>query len=88
MFADFESFENRDVFTVLMLLFATILVPLVFLNLLIALISEAFSNVVENITRSDYAELTDIILELEEFMFWNKGNNKTTHLIVAQNAHN
>lgn len=53
MFADFDSFMNRDLFTILMLLFATILVPLVFLNLLIALISDAFANVMETLVRSD-----------------------------------
>lgn len=42
MFADFDSFTNRDVLTIILLLLATLLVPLVFLNLLIALISEAF----------------------------------------------
>jgi hypothetical protein len=86
MFADFDAFENRDVFTILLLLFATILVPLVFLNLLIALISEAFATVVENLIRSDYSELTDIILELEEFMFWNINDNGATHLVVAQHS--
>ena len=71
----------------MLLLFATLLVPLVFLNLLIALISEAFAIVNENLLRSDYAELVDIILELEEFMFWNAGQEaKCTHLVVAQHA--
>jgi hypothetical protein len=86
MFADFDSFENKDIFTILMLLFATILVPLVFLNILIALISEAFANVVENIQRSDYLELTDIIFELEGFMIWNRSENRASHLVVAQNS--
>jgi hypothetical protein len=83
MFADFGEFTNRDFFTVILLLFATILVPLVFLNLLIALISDAHAILSENLVRSDYAELTDIILELEEFMFWNSDQVKATHLIVA-----
>lgn len=42
----------------------------------------------ESITRSDYAELTDIILELEEFMFWNSGNKDMTHLVVATHTDN
>jgi hypothetical protein len=86
MFADFGAFENRDFFTVALLILATILVPLVFLNLLIALISDAFAVVSENLVRSDFAELTDIILELEEFMFWNADKNKATHLVVAQQS--
>ena len=28
--------------------------------------------------------MCDIILELEEFMFWNKDNKKMTHLVVAE----
>jgi uncharacterized membrane protein len=72
----------------MLLLFATLLVPLVFLNLLIALISEAFAIVNENLLRSDYSELTDIILELEEFMFWNMDKNNSTHLVVAKQQNN
>jgi hypothetical protein len=88
MFGDFANFKNRDAFSLTLLLLATLIVPLVFLNLLIALISEAFAIVSENLIRSDYSELTDIILELEEFMFWNKRKASSSHLLVAKTEAN
>jgi hypothetical protein len=86
MFADFGAFEFESPFAIFLIFMASLLIPLVFLNLLIALISEAFAIVADGIIRSDYAALTDIILELEEFMFWNVGNRKMTHLVVAQHT--
>jgi hypothetical protein len=88
MFGDFSNFPNRDAFSLILLLLATLIVPLVFLNLLIALISDAFAVVNENLIRSDYSELTDIILELEEFMFWNSSKSTSAHLVVAKTQSN
>ena len=86
MFGDFGTFKFDSPFAVILIVLATLLVPLVFLNLLIALVSEAFAIVADEIIRTDYAALSDIILELEEFMFWNLGVKKLKHLVVAKHT--
>jgi hypothetical protein len=86
MFGDFSTFEFNSPFAVILIVLATLLVPLVFLNLLIALVSEAFALVADRIIRTDYAALTEIILDLEEFMFWNRHIKKMNHLVVAKHT--
>jgi hypothetical protein len=84
-FYDFES-ESGSTTEYLLLLAASLLVPLLMLNLLIAIISEAHAEVVENKVRQDYAEICNICLELEGFMFWNRRNEHISHLVVAEDA--
>ena len=44
------------------------------MNLLIAIISDAFTQVNEELQQKDNAALNDIILELETYMIWNRKN--------------
>jgi hypothetical protein len=81
-----EFFDTQTTTEYILLLGASLLVPLLMLNLLIAIISEAHAEVVENKVRQDYAELCNICLELEGFMFWNRGSELMKHLVVAENA--
>lgn len=50
----------------------TILIPLVFFNLLIAIVSDTFDRVWQNKGASDYKELASLILEVENLLLWNR----------------
>ena len=50
----------------------TLMIPLVFLNLLIAIISDTFDRVFTNKTISDYKEKASLILEMEEILICRK----------------
>jgi hypothetical protein len=86
MYGDFGGLETNTAFDYGLLIIATILVPLLMLNLLIAIISEAYAELAENKIRQDNAQLCSIILELEAFMFWNRKETTMEHLVVAENV--
>ena len=53
---------------------ASIFMPLIMLNLLIAIMSDTFARVNSTMVEADGKELNDLILEQENLMVWNKGN--------------
>jgi hypothetical protein len=55
MYGDFGDIETKSVFDFVLLIIATIMVPLLMLNLLIAIISEAYAELAENKVRQDNA---------------------------------
>jgi uncharacterized paraquat-inducible protein A len=75
MFGDFDGIEHDTIGEAGILFLASILVPLLMLNLLIAIISEAHAEVVENKIKGDYAKKCTIILELEAYVVWNRNKN-------------
>ena len=50
----------------------TILIPLVFFNLLIAIVSDTFDRVWQNKGASDYKELASLILEVENLLIFKR----------------
>ena len=63
---------------------ATILLPLMLLNLLIAIISDTFDRVYSNRIASDYKEIANLILEQENLMFWNRKKRGLKYLHVIK----
>ena len=63
---------------------ATIFLPLMLLNLLIAIISDTFDRVYSNRIASDYKELANLILEQENLMFWNRKERGLKYLHVIK----
>jgi hypothetical protein len=59
---------------------------LVLLNLLIALISDTYQRVREQLDIVDMQELADIILEVDSIMFWNRHKGRRQYLISCNVA--
>lgn len=62
-----DSFENIFVFFL-----ASLLNPIVMLNLLIAIMGDTYDRIQEDMVVADYREMTELILEAEYFVFWRK----------------
>ena len=58
----------------------TLLIPLVFFNLLIAIISDTFDRVYSNKISSDYREKASLILEVEYMIFWRRATSQWQYL--------
>jgi hypothetical protein len=56
----------------IMFFFASLLMTLVMLNMLIAIMSDTYARVMNDIIPKDFSELNKIILEQEEIMAWKK----------------
>lgn len=91
MFGNFDALEeaiDKDKGNIGWALYflVTCMIPLVMLNLLIAVISETHSRVMEDQEKSDNLELNQIILELETILKFFKPNAKKRYLIFAEYA--
>ena len=70
-FGDFNT-EGFDNWQWALFVIATIFLPLMLLNLLIAIVSDTFDRVYQNRVASDYKELAKLVLEQEYLMFWKR----------------
>ena len=66
-FFKLDSIEN-----VLVFFLASLLNPIIMLNLLIAIMGDTYDRVQEDQIVADYREMTELILEAEYLIFWNK----------------
>jgi hypothetical protein len=80
MYGDFQADDYSATNWVLFLIASTLL-PLVMLNMLIAIMSDTYGRVMADIVPSDFYELNKMILEQEEVMLWNreKGTRSFLH---------
>ena len=76
IYGDFNEVDNYGPVAWVFFIMATVLVPLVMMNLLIAIISDTFERVYSSKTASDYKEKTALILEVENLMFWNRNKKE------------
>ena len=75
---------NQPQFFSIFLLLATLLNPIVTLNLLIAILTDTFEVVKENEDVADAQELIGMIVEMETLMFWKRGKNIMGFVHVAE----
>lgn len=61
-------------------IFATLLLSLIMLNLLIAIMSDTFERVMAEIEQSDGLELNDLILDAESIQFWRRKDERHSYL--------
>ncbi len=82
MFGDFDI-ENYTKTGWVLFAVSSGLLPLVMLNLLIAIMSDTYSRVMGDIVPSDYYELNNLILEQECFQSCrkNSGSEKYLHFV-------
>jgi hypothetical protein len=83
-FGDFGSSEGYDEIPWIMFGLLIIVITLVMMNLLIAIVSDAYCEIMENIQCASNSILTDKIHELEIFMFLNRSKEKRGYLLFAQ----
>lgn len=83
LIGNWENPTNPDFFSLIMF-FATLLNPIISLNLLIAILSDTFERVSEDEVIADGQELAGMIIEIETLMFWARNNNKKCFLHIME----
>lgn len=73
--ADFNT-EGFKPFDWIIFFFATVINPLVMMNLLISIMGSTYERVKEGNDIANLQELTEMILEIEKLMFWKKKLNR------------
>ena len=77
--SDFED-DYVDFFDWIIFFFATLINPLIMLNLLVSIMANTYKRVKEWNDIANFQELTEMILEIEKLMFWKRGDNKRRYL--------
>ncbi|OMJ69657.1 hypothetical protein SteCoe_32550 [Stentor coeruleus] len=70
--------DNYGVFQLIMFHLATLINPLLMLNLLVSIMNETFSRLKENLITEDIKALAELVVEHESVFFWkkNRGHRK------------
>ena len=76
-----ETVFQRQVF-----IFATVFATVVMLNLVIALISDAYEEVMNGIEERDAYETNQMIIEAEILHFWKRNDGKETYMYYVDYA--
>ena len=71
---DFNA-EYTEIFDWIIFFIATMINPIIMLNLLISIMGDTYSKVQESNDIANFQELTEMIIEVEKLMFWKKGVN-------------
>ncbi|CAG9318217.1 unnamed protein product [Blepharisma stoltei] len=77
--ADF-SYDSYETVEWIIFLIASILNPLIMLNLLISIIGDTFDRVQEGIVIADQKELCELIISGENLLFWRRNYNEKSYL--------
>ena len=83
-YGDFAYVDDYGAVEWIFFLLSTVLMPLVMMNLLIAIISDTFERVYTSKVPSDYKEKTALILEVENLMFWRRNVKEKVFLHVIK----
>jgi hypothetical protein len=71
-------------FTWILYFYLTIIITLVMMNLLIAVISDTFSRTMAKIAQASNSQMSDVLLELETFLFWNRDTKEEGYCVFAE----
>lgn len=69
---DFDA-DYTEAFDWVIFFLATVINPLIMLNLLISIMGDTYGKVQETNDIANFQELTEMIIEIEKLMFWKKG---------------
>jgi hypothetical protein len=91
-FGDFgatENFKNEEgpvkmTFNWFLYFYLLIIIFLVLMNLLIAVISDTFAKTMEKIKQASNSQMSDVLLELETFIFWNREKKEEGYCVFAE----
>lgn len=76
---DFDA-DYTDSFDWVIFFLATVINPLIMLNLLISIMGDTYGKVQETNDIANYQELTGMIIEIEKLMFWKKGSTQQYYM--------
>lgn len=83
MFGDFQiEDEVSDIW--ILFVVASTLMPLIMLNMLIAIMSDTYARVMAEIVPSDFYEINQLILEVEEVQVWKRSSGTPMILHFAE----
>lgn len=84
MFGEFpeDPFQQETVIETILFMVVTLIIPLILLNLVIAIMSDTYERVITSSRESDNHQLCSIICQFENFYFWRReqGKEKPMHL--------
>jgi len=72
IYADYENLDRYDINYWLFFFGFTFFITIVLMNLLIAIIGDTYIHVMAEVEKSQNAQLVDIVLEFETFLFWKR----------------
>ncbi|CDW80596.1 wd-40 repeat protein [Stylonychia lemnae] len=78
-FGDFET-DNYTTANWALFIIGSVLIPLIMLNMLVAIMSDTYARVMSDVLPSDFLELNQMILEQEEIQFWNRRKGQLGYL--------
>lgn len=82
MFGDFDPGNYTPANWILFIISSAFL-PLVMLNMLIAIMSDTYARVMGEVVPSDFLELAKMIFEQEQMLFWKRSQGTNQHLHFA-----
>ena len=82
-YGDFDVDGNTDIEWIFFF-FATFLIPLVLMNLLISIMGDTFGRVLEGKVPADYKEKVGLVLEFENLLFWRRHKVSMNYLHVIR----
>jgi hypothetical protein len=71
-------------FTWFLYFYLLIIITLVMMNLLIAVISDTFARTMSKIAQASNSQMSDVLLELETFIFWNRDKKEEGYCVFAE----
>lgn len=74
------SLDDLDTFGKLLFVVEAFFMNIILLNLIIALMSDTYENVMTNIQELDGRQLNELIIECENYLFWKRSWGKPQHL--------
>ena len=84
MFSGFSVEEDSYPFYKFLYIMLTIIQVLVMFNLLISIVGDTRSAVISKEKIIEPQSVNSIILEMEQYMLWNRKANKKAHLVFAE----
>ena len=75
MYGDFDT-NSYGVAAWILFTISSIFIPLIMLNLLIAIMGDTYERVIDGMIEADGKELNSLILEQEQLLFWSIKNDE------------
>jgi DnaJ-domain-containing protein 1 len=85
---NFNSFQTDSYDNIQWVLFiiATLINPLVLMNMIIALLGNTYGRVKENAVVADLLELAEMIIETESILIWRRSDNNKDYVQICASA--
>ncbi|OMJ79728.1 hypothetical protein SteCoe_20208 [Stentor coeruleus] len=82
---DIEAIDQQKPMQYLYFMMASVINVIIMLNLLISILGDSFDSFQVDAEQIDCLEMTELVLELETLMYWNKDANQKSYLQICKN---